>query len=186
MIIGSGLGALATLLERDSPSELFPGLSFPSSHDTPVLQAAYVFSFLTCVLDPPQSSGFELRDGFSGATSSPTPISTTHSPSSSSLALSHLDLPSTHNHPKKMETRHQAPDHRACQCMGQRRRWRSSLWRMGESYGRSCRAGILAKGQIVVEGRSTGLGGREERRDRKVRALREGLVSCSPRESAQV
>ena len=44
---GSGLGALATLLERHSPSILFPSLSFPDSHHTPVLQAAYIFSFLS-------------------------------------------------------------------------------------------------------------------------------------------
>ena len=48
-IEGSGLGALSTLLERHSPSHLFPSLQFPKTHDTPVLRAAYIFSLLTFV-----------------------------------------------------------------------------------------------------------------------------------------
>lgn len=45
--LGSGLGALANLLSSHPPENLFPGLDFPSTHHTPVLKAAYVFSLLT-------------------------------------------------------------------------------------------------------------------------------------------
>ncbi|WVF71166.1 hypothetical protein IAT40_005964 [Kwoniella sp. CBS 6097] len=47
---GSGLGALASILERKSPSALFPKLDFPKTHDTPLLMAAHVFSLLACYL----------------------------------------------------------------------------------------------------------------------------------------
>ncbi|WVR06780.1 hypothetical protein IAU60_003815 [Kwoniella sp. DSM 27419] len=47
---GSGLGALAGILQTTPASDLFPGLRIPSTHDTPILQAAYVFSFLACYL----------------------------------------------------------------------------------------------------------------------------------------
>nr|XP_018262741.1 uncharacterized protein I303_04221 [Kwoniella dejecticola CBS 10117]OBR84899.1 hypothetical protein I303_04221 [Kwoniella dejecticola CBS 10117] len=47
---GSGLGALASILSNTPPSTLFPGLTFPPAYNTPVLQAAHVFSFLACYL----------------------------------------------------------------------------------------------------------------------------------------
>ncbi|TXT09009.1 hypothetical protein VHUM_02483 [Vanrija humicola] len=47
---GSGIGALANLLKTQSPASLFPTVVFPETHTTPVLQAAYIFSFLTCYL----------------------------------------------------------------------------------------------------------------------------------------
>ncbi|WRT66664.1 uncharacterized protein IL334_003624 [Kwoniella shivajii] len=47
---GSGLGSLASILASTSSSSLFPGLTFPDNYNTPLLQAAYVFSFLTCYL----------------------------------------------------------------------------------------------------------------------------------------
>jgi hypothetical protein len=47
--VGSGLGALVSLLEHRDASSLFPNLEFPATHNTAVLRAAYVFSYLTCV-----------------------------------------------------------------------------------------------------------------------------------------
>ncbi|WVQ99702.1 hypothetical protein IAU59_006843 [Kwoniella sp. CBS 9459] len=47
---GSGLGALASILERRTPSDIFPGLKFPKTHNTPILKAAHVFSLLACYL----------------------------------------------------------------------------------------------------------------------------------------
>lgn len=47
--VGSGLGALVNLLEHRDASSLFPDLEFPATHNTAVLRAAYVFSYLTCV-----------------------------------------------------------------------------------------------------------------------------------------
>ncbi|RXK39903.1 hypothetical protein M231_02837 [Tremella mesenterica] len=47
---GSGLGALVSLFREKDPSDMFPDLVFPSTHNTPVLKAAYVFSFLECYL----------------------------------------------------------------------------------------------------------------------------------------
>ncbi|WWC69894.1 uncharacterized protein I206_103837 [Kwoniella pini CBS 10737] len=47
---GSGIGALASILSNASPSDLFKGLDFPPSYNTPVLQAAHVFSYLACYL----------------------------------------------------------------------------------------------------------------------------------------
>lgn len=43
---GSGLGALATLLETKQ-KEMFPNLDFPKDYNTAVLKAAYIFSYLT-------------------------------------------------------------------------------------------------------------------------------------------
>ncbi|ORY26323.1 low-affinity phosphodiesterase [Naematelia encephala] len=48
--VGSGLGALAMLLESKGEKSLFPTLKFPKTHDTPLLKAAYVFSYLACYL----------------------------------------------------------------------------------------------------------------------------------------
>ncbi|OCF38678.1 hypothetical protein I317_07529 [Kwoniella heveanensis CBS 569] len=47
---GSGLGALASILEHKTPSVLFPKLEFPKTHNTALLQAAHVFSLLACYL----------------------------------------------------------------------------------------------------------------------------------------
>ncbi|WVQ67318.1 uncharacterized protein L199_005514 [Kwoniella botswanensis] len=49
---GSGLGALASILSNPttSSSNLFPDLRFPKNYNTPLLQAAHVFSFLACYL----------------------------------------------------------------------------------------------------------------------------------------
>ncbi|WWD03318.1 hypothetical protein V865_001369 [Kwoniella europaea PYCC6329] len=49
---GSGLGALASILSNPitSSSNLFPDLQFPKNYNTPLLQAAHVFSFLACYL----------------------------------------------------------------------------------------------------------------------------------------
>ncbi|WVQ80159.1 hypothetical protein IAT38_002264 [Cryptococcus sp. DSM 104549] len=47
---GSGLGALSSLLTTQAAASMFPTLTFPPDYNTPVLQAAYVFSFLTCYL----------------------------------------------------------------------------------------------------------------------------------------
>ncbi|KAK6909748.1 hypothetical protein I203_103770 [Kwoniella mangroviensis CBS 8507] len=49
---GSGLGALASILSNPttSTSNLFPDLKFPRNYNTPLLQAAHVFSFLACYL----------------------------------------------------------------------------------------------------------------------------------------
>ncbi|EIW65931.1 hypothetical protein TREMEDRAFT_35751 [Tremella mesenterica DSM 1558] len=47
---GSGLGALVSLFREKDSSDMFPDLVFPSTHNTPVLKAAYVFSFLECYL----------------------------------------------------------------------------------------------------------------------------------------
>ncbi|KAK8864671.1 hypothetical protein IAR55_001922 [Kwoniella newhampshirensis] len=47
---GSGLGALVSLLSTIPPSTLFPKISFPPEYNSPLLQAAYIFSFLTCYL----------------------------------------------------------------------------------------------------------------------------------------
>lgn len=48
-IVGSGIGSLTALLQRQTAAELFPDLAFPSTHTTPVLQAAFVFSLLSQV-----------------------------------------------------------------------------------------------------------------------------------------
>jgi hypothetical protein len=44
--IGSGLGALAALLEVRE-KEMFPDVKFPDNYNTAVLKAAYIFSYLT-------------------------------------------------------------------------------------------------------------------------------------------
>lgn len=43
--LGSGIGALANLLDRND--SLFPTIRFPDTHNTALLKAAYVFSYLT-------------------------------------------------------------------------------------------------------------------------------------------
>ena len=45
--VGSGLGALSNLLERQPATSMFPTMSFPETHNTPVLRAAHVFSLLS-------------------------------------------------------------------------------------------------------------------------------------------
>lgn len=52
--VGSGLGALVNLLEQRDAGSLFPNLEFPATHNTAVLRAAYVFSYLTCVTRLPE------------------------------------------------------------------------------------------------------------------------------------
>ncbi|WWC89016.1 uncharacterized protein L201_003934 [Kwoniella dendrophila CBS 6074] len=49
---GSGLGALASILSdpQTSASTIFPDLKFPPNHNTPLLQASHIFSFLACYL----------------------------------------------------------------------------------------------------------------------------------------
>ncbi|WWD17019.1 hypothetical protein CI109_101455 [Kwoniella shandongensis] len=47
---GSGLGALTSLLTTIPPTTLFPDITFPPGYNSPIFQAAYVFSFLTCYL----------------------------------------------------------------------------------------------------------------------------------------
>jgi hypothetical protein len=47
MTAGSGIGALATLFEHRDPSTMFKHLVFPLTHNTAVLKAAYIFSYLT-------------------------------------------------------------------------------------------------------------------------------------------
>lgn len=48
---GSGLGALSLILSPPgSAKRVFPQLSFPQDYNTPVLKAAYIFSFLSCYL----------------------------------------------------------------------------------------------------------------------------------------
>jgi hypothetical protein len=44
---GSGIGALTNLLKAQPVEELFPNVDFPETHNTPILKAAYIFSFLT-------------------------------------------------------------------------------------------------------------------------------------------
>jgi len=45
--IGSGIGALASHIQRLSSDAMFPSVSFPSTHNTPILKAAYIFSHLS-------------------------------------------------------------------------------------------------------------------------------------------
>ena len=47
LIAGSGMGALASLLREQEPKSMFPDVTFPQDYNTPVLKAAYIFSFLT-------------------------------------------------------------------------------------------------------------------------------------------
>ncbi|KLT45384.1 hypothetical protein CC85DRAFT_231499, partial [Cutaneotrichosporon oleaginosum] len=47
---GSGIGALTNLLKTHPVEELFPNVNFPETHNSPILKAAYIFSFLTCYL----------------------------------------------------------------------------------------------------------------------------------------
>lgn len=47
--LGSGLGALAALLETRQ-DEMFPNITFPDDYNTAVLKAAYIFSYLTYVI----------------------------------------------------------------------------------------------------------------------------------------
>ena len=47
--VGSGLGALATLLETRQ-EEMFPNVDFPENYTTAVFKAAYIFSYLTYVI----------------------------------------------------------------------------------------------------------------------------------------
>ncbi|GMK55203.1 hypothetical protein CspeluHIS016_0202590 [Cutaneotrichosporon spelunceum] len=47
---GSGIGALANLLRLHATEDLFPDVDFPQTHNSPVLKAAYIFSFLSCYL----------------------------------------------------------------------------------------------------------------------------------------
>ncbi|OXC68333.1 hypothetical protein AYX13_03034 [Cryptococcus neoformans] len=44
---GSGLGALSALFSSQSPDTMFPGITFPTDYSTPLLQASYVFSFVS-------------------------------------------------------------------------------------------------------------------------------------------
>ena len=44
---GSGLGALAALIERNGTKDLFPDTTFPEAYNSPILKAAYIFSFLS-------------------------------------------------------------------------------------------------------------------------------------------
>ncbi|WVO19407.1 uncharacterized protein IAS62_000688 [Cryptococcus decagattii] len=44
---GSGLGALSTLFSSQSPDTMFPDITFPTDYNTPLLQASYVFSFVS-------------------------------------------------------------------------------------------------------------------------------------------
>lgn len=44
---GSGIGALTNLLKTHPVEELFPHVDFPETHNSPILKAAYIFSFLT-------------------------------------------------------------------------------------------------------------------------------------------
>lgn len=45
-VVGSGIGALARHLERYPAEQLFPNVEFPEDYGTPVLKAAYIFSYL--------------------------------------------------------------------------------------------------------------------------------------------
>ncbi|BEJ16385.1 hypothetical protein CspHIS471_0509900 [Cutaneotrichosporon sp. HIS471] len=47
---GSGIGALTNLLRMHAAEELFPNVDFPETHNSPILKAAYIFSFLSCYL----------------------------------------------------------------------------------------------------------------------------------------
>lgn len=47
---GSGIGALAALFRLHDPESMFPELAIPPEHNSPVLKAAYVFSYLSCYL----------------------------------------------------------------------------------------------------------------------------------------
>lgn len=44
---GSGIGALATLFKSYPADHMFPSIEFPETYSTPVLKAAFVFSYLT-------------------------------------------------------------------------------------------------------------------------------------------
>lgn len=46
-LTGSGLGALPALFSSQSPDTMFPGITFPTDYSTPLLQASYVFSFVS-------------------------------------------------------------------------------------------------------------------------------------------
>lgn len=46
-LTGSGLGALSTLFSSQSPDTMFPDITFPTDYNTPLLQASYVFSFVS-------------------------------------------------------------------------------------------------------------------------------------------
>jgi len=48
LTIGSGLGALAALLETKE-KEMFPEVKFPAEYNTAIFKAAYLFSYLTYV-----------------------------------------------------------------------------------------------------------------------------------------
>lgn len=45
-LLGSGLGALATLLESHE-KDMFPNIEFPPNYNTAVFKASYIFSYLT-------------------------------------------------------------------------------------------------------------------------------------------
>lgn len=44
---GSGIGALAQLFKYHDAAAMFPELAIPPEHNSPVLKAAYVFSYLS-------------------------------------------------------------------------------------------------------------------------------------------
>lgn len=46
-LAGSGIGALTSLFTIYPSEKLFPYVDFPDTHNSPILKAGYIFSFLT-------------------------------------------------------------------------------------------------------------------------------------------